>query len=93
MADFLIDILSRSFVEQEEALLGVLTARESISYALRLASPKAPAAFVKTRTSEVIKMLGLESCADLKIGTPIQRGLSGGQKRRVSIGCGLVTYP
>lgn len=28
-----------------------------------------------------------------KIGTPIQRGISGGQKRRVTVGTGLVTYP
>lgn len=42
---------------------------------------------------DIIEALGLGSCANLKIGTPIQRGISGGQKRRVTVGTGLVTYP
>jgi ABC-type multidrug transport system ATPase subunit len=83
----------RSFVEQEDALLGTLTARETLSYALRLAMPKAKHTFVKERVQQVLEMLGLQSCADMQIGTPIKRGLSGGQKRRVSIGCSLITYP
>lgn len=85
--------LHRSFVEQEDALLGTLTARETLSYALRLAMPKAKPDFVKERVQQVLEMLGLQSCADMQIGTPIKRGLSGGQKRRVSIGCSLITYP
>lgn len=55
--------------------------------------PKAKTEFVKERVDHVIDMLGLRSCADTQIGTPLKRGLSGGQKRRVSIGCSLVTYP
>jgi ABC-type multidrug transport system ATPase subunit len=83
----------RSFVEQEDAILGTLTARETLSYALRLTMPKAPKGFIKERVDHVIEILGLQGCADIQIGTPLKRGLSGGQKRRVSIGCSLVTYP
>lgn len=82
-----------SFVEQEDALLGTLTARETLSYALRLSMPRARPEFVHQRVEDVIGMLGLDSCADMQIGAPLRRGLSGGQKRRVSIGCSLVTYP
>ncbi|GHJ89438.1 hypothetical protein NliqN6_5840 [Naganishia liquefaciens] len=82
-----------SFVEQEDALLGTLTARETLSYALRLTVPKASKEFVEQRVQHVLEMLGLQGCADIQIGTPLRRGLSGGQKRRVSIGCSLVTYP
>lgn len=85
--------LLSSFVEQEDALLGTLTARETLSYSLRLAMPKAKTAFVQQRVDHVIEMLGLKGCADMQIGTPLRRGLSGGQKRRVSIGCSLVMYP
>ncbi|KAJ9095315.1 hypothetical protein QFC21_005681 [Naganishia friedmannii] len=77
-----LQILS-SFVEQEDALLGTLTSRETLSYALRLAMPKAKPAFVTERVDHVIEMLGLRSCADTQIGTPLKRGLSGGQKRRL----------
>lgn len=82
-----------SFVEQEDALIGTLTARETLTYALRLAMPYEEAGFLKERVEQVLDMLGLQCCSDMQIGTPLKRGLSGGQKRRVSIGCCLVTYP
>ncbi|PPR01462.1 hypothetical protein CVT24_001866 [Panaeolus cyanescens] len=82
-----------NFVEQEDALLGVLTVRESITYALRLHLPLLPRKQVKARVDRVIKALGLTSCADRKIGTPISRGISGGQKRRVTAACAMVTFP
>ncbi|KAL7410066.1 P-loop containing nucleoside triphosphate hydrolase protein [Mrakia frigida] len=82
-----------SFVEQEDALLGVLSVRETISYSLRLSLPKASRAFVSQRVNRIIDLLGLASCAETRIGTPIQRGISGGQKRRVSVACSLVAFP
>ncbi|KAL7415076.1 P-loop containing nucleoside triphosphate hydrolase protein [Mrakia frigida] len=82
-----------SFVEQEDALLGVLTVRETIAYSLRLSLPKAPKSFVAKRVNRIIDLLGLASCAETRIGTPISRGISGGQKRRVSVACSLVAFP
>ncbi len=37
----------------------------------------------------IIHDLGLTGVASQRIGTPIQRGISGGQRRRVTIGCSL----
>ncbi|KAF8956621.1 P-loop containing nucleoside triphosphate hydrolase protein [Flammula alnicola] len=82
-----------SFVEQEDALLGVLTVRESITYALRLHLPLLPHNQVHDRVDRVIKALGLQSCSEQSIGTPISRGISGGQKRRVTAACAMVTFP
>ncbi|KAF7300165.1 ABC transporter domain-containing protein [Mycena kentingensis (nom. inval.)] len=82
-----------TFVEQEDALLGVLTVRESVSYALRLHLPLLPRREVVTRVNRVLSALGLQSCADQRIGTPISRGISGGQKRRVTAACAMVTFP
>ncbi|KAG6864929.1 hypothetical protein C0991_006311 [Blastosporella zonata] len=67
-----------TFVEQEDALLGVLTVRESITYALRLHLPLLPRTEVARRVNRVIIALGLQSCAEQRIGTPISRGISGG---------------
>ena len=37
--------------------------------------------------SEVIRrVLGLEICADTEIGGPMKRGVSGGQRKRVTLG-------
>ncbi|KAL0071130.1 hypothetical protein AAF712_001688 [Marasmius tenuissimus] len=82
-----------AFVEQEDALLGVLTVRETVSYALRLHSPLLKRKEVSNRVDRVLKALGLSTCADQRIGTPIQRGISGGQKRRVTAACAMVTFP
>lgn len=40
-----------------------------------------------------MKGLGLSRVASQMIGTPIQRGISGGQKRRVTVGNSLITLP
>ncbi|KAJ7019734.1 P-loop containing nucleoside triphosphate hydrolase protein [Mycena alexandri] len=82
-----------TFVEQEDALLGVLTVRESVAYALRLHLPLISRREVAARVNRVLTALGLQSCADQRIGTPISRGISGGQKRRVTAACAMVTFP
>ncbi|KAJ7055552.1 P-loop containing nucleoside triphosphate hydrolase protein [Mycena amicta] len=82
-----------TFVEQEDSLLGVLTVRESVSYALRLHLPLLSRREVAGRVNRVLTALGLQSCADQRIGTPISRGISGGQKRRVTAACAMVTFP
>jgi len=42
---------------------------------------------------QVIKVLGLDHIQDDIVGTPESRGVSGGQKKRVNIGCELVAMP
>ncbi|KAJ3295413.1 hypothetical protein HDU76_006838, partial [Blyttiomyces sp. JEL0837] len=45
------------------------------------------------RVDHIINVLGLSRCADQIVGNPIQKGISGGQKRRVTLAHSLVTYP
>jgi ABC-type multidrug transport system ATPase subunit len=47
----------------------------------------------KKKVEEVLQLLGLTNCADTVIGTPFLRGVSGGERRRASIGVELVTNP
>ncbi|KAJ7485788.1 P-loop containing nucleoside triphosphate hydrolase protein [Mycena latifolia] len=82
-----------TFVEHEDALLGVLTVRETVSYALRLHLPKFSRREVAARVNRVLTAVGLQSCADQPIGTPFSRGISAGQKRRVTAACAIVTFP
>jgi ABC-type transporter Mla maintaining outer membrane lipid asymmetry ATPase subunit MlaF len=45
------------------------------------------------RVARVIKELGLEACADTRVGTEFLRGISGGEKKRTCIGMELVLSP
>ncbi|PWN39927.1 P-loop containing nucleoside triphosphate hydrolase protein [Ceraceosorus guamensis] len=88
-----IGILS-SYVEQHDTLLGVLTVRETLYYSAKLSMDMDTSeSEVDRRVETVLSGLGLASVADNQIGTPIKRGISGGQKRRVTIGCSLVAMP
>jgi ABC-type multidrug transport system ATPase subunit len=46
-----------------------------------------------SRVQTLINSFGLKRQADTLIGTPIRKGISGGQKRRVSVASQLVTAP
>jgi ABC-type multidrug transport system ATPase subunit len=100
------------YVQQEEALVGVLTTRETLVFAARLAGAplsrtdelldemgavlKTASAFtfLKKRYSFLsIENTGLSSCADTTVGTIFIKGISGGQKRRLSIAVELVSDP
>ena len=82
------------YVDQDDTLMGTLTVHETLMYAAMLRLPRKMSTRLKQkRVAEVIQELGLESIANSKIGTPGQRGISGGEKRRVSIGKELVTSP
>jgi ABC-type multidrug transport system ATPase subunit len=41
----------------------------------------------------LLKAFGIQGQAKTIIGTPIQKGISGGQKRRVSVASQLITSP
>ena len=41
----------------------------------------------------LLKKMGLESCADTKVGNQFLPGMSGGQKRRLSIAMALIKQP
>ncbi|TDC60069.1 ATP-binding cassette domain-containing protein [Micromonospora sp. KC207] len=76
----------------DEDLFVALTARETLTYAARLRSaPDTSAREVADRVGDVLGRLGLDqpaALADLPVGK-----LSGGQRRRVSIGLELVGRP
>ncbi|KTF76382.1 hypothetical protein cypCar_00034084 [Cyprinus carpio] len=78
-----------------DILMGTLTVRENLAFSanLRLSRKEYSSADKQMRVDSVIQELGLNDCADTKIGTMFLRGVSGGEKKRCSIGMELITAP
>ncbi|KAG8763810.1 hypothetical protein FRC12_008395 [Ceratobasidium sp. 428] len=82
------------FVDQEDTLMGTLTVYETVLYSALLRLPREMSLAAKRyRTLETIHELGLDAIKDSRIGESGRRSISGGEKRRVSIACELVTSP
>lgn len=77
------------YVGQDDILYEEFTPREQFMYSAKLSAVPNPEAKVK----EVIKLLGLEKCQHTRVGSPQSRGISGGEKKRTSIGVDLVADP
>lgn len=82
-----------SYVEQEDALIGSLTVQETIEFASKLAVPSLTLKVRRQIVESLIQSFGLSQQQNTIIGTPLRKGISGGQKRRVSVASQLVTFP
>eukprot|EP00897_Mesotaenium_endlicherianum_P006361 jgi/Mesen1/5753/ME000292S04850 len=84
-----------AYVMQDDALFAQLTVRETLMYSARLRLPAAMSTPEKAaRVADLIQVLGLAACADTFIGGDDDvRGVSGGERRRASIGVELIHDP
>ena len=84
----------QAYVTQDDTLIGTLTVRETISYSARLRLPDMMRQEEKRALVEgTIVEMGLQDCADTVIGNWHLRGISGGEKRRVSIALEILMRP
>lgn len=84
-----------SFVTQDDdALMPSLTVRESLRFAAGLRLPTWMSSDEKNRRAEeILYKMGLKECADNLIGSELIKGISGGEKRRVTIAIQILTDP
>lgn len=76
---------------QEDVLNEILTVRQTLVYAAELRSPGHWTHSRKlARVDAVIKELGLQHNAENVVGNSVKVGISGGQKKRLSIGVDLL---
>ncbi|MCO5551376.1 hypothetical protein L7F22_004878 [Adiantum nelumboides] len=75
-----------AYVTQDDSLIATLTTYETLVYSAHLQLPDSMTSFEKQRrVQNTIREMGLQECADTPVGGWYIRGLSGGQKRRLSI--------
>ena len=81
-----------AYVPQQDVLSARLTCRETMMFAadLKLDKPKEEKERI---VDQLIHELGLKDCADTLVGDSTHRGLSGGEKRRLSVGTQMVANP
>ncbi|XP_047255103.1 ABC transporter G family member 12 isoform X3 [Capsicum annuum] len=83
-----------AYVTQEDVLMGTLTVRETIQYSAQLRLPSnMTRQEVKEIVDNVISEMGLEDCSETLIGNWHLRGISGGEKKRLSIALEIITQP
>uniref|UniRef100_A0A671Y9N8 ATP-binding cassette sub-family G member 8 n=1 Tax=Sparus aurata TaxID=8175 RepID=A0A671Y9N8_SPAAU len=85
---------SIAHVRQDDRLLPHLTVRETLSFVAKL---RLPTHFTQAqrdqRVDDVIAELRLRQCAHTRVGNDFVRGVSGGERRRVSIAVQLLWNP
>ncbi|RRT45258.1 hypothetical protein B296_00040030 [Ensete ventricosum] len=82
------------FVTQDDVLYPHLTVRETLVFCAMLRLPRTVAKEEKVAAAEaVMSELGLCKCADTPVGSPFVRGISGGERKRVSIGHEMLLNP
>ncbi|CAK9871016.1 unnamed protein product [Sphagnum jensenii] len=83
-----------AFVAQDDVLFPHLTVKETLFYAALLRLPRSYSQEQKERRVEaIIAELGLEKCQHTMIGNTFLRGVSGGERKRVSIGHEMLVDP
>lgn len=82
------------YVLQEDILSPELTVQETIEYSARFRLPQGTSrAIISQKVESVIQMLDLQKCRNTRIGDGINRGVSGGERKRAVIGAEIVTDP
>ncbi|XVF47355.1 hypothetical protein PTKIN_Ptkin03bG0102500 [Pterospermum kingtungense] len=83
-----------AYVTQEDVMLGTLTVRETLTYSAHL---RLPNNLSKEEVRDIVEgtiiEMGLQECGDTVIGNWHLRGISGGEKKRLSIALEILTMP
>jgi ABC-type multidrug transport system ATPase subunit len=78
-------------VSQADHHWAFLTARETVRIAAQLCLP--PNTDIDSVVENMLSDMGLQICADTRVGNQFIKGLSGGQKRRLSLAVALIKRP
>lgn len=83
-----------AYVMQEDALMATATPREALRFsALLRLPPDTDTSTIESIVNHLLSELGIEDCADIIIGNVLIKGISGGQKKRTSVGVEMITDP
>jgi len=83
-----------AFVAQDDSLCITSTPRECIKFSAKLRLPRGTSEEqLDALTVRMLSELGLMNCADTFVGGALLKGISGGERKRTSVGVELVVRP
>ena len=80
-------------VPQDDLLIEELTVYQNLSYTATLCFEGISDPYLDRRVMKTLKDLGLDAAKDLKVGSPIHKYISGGQRKRLNIALELIREP
>ena len=81
------------FIPQDDLLMEDLTVFENLYFAAKLCFGHNNKKQIAERVEKVLLSLGLSEIRDLKVGSPLEKTISGGQRKRLNIGLELLREP
>ena len=81
------------FVPQDDLLIEELTVYQNLYYAAKLCFANNSEQDVEELVIRTLDNLGLSETKDLKVGSPLDKTISGGQRKRLNIGLELLREP
>jgi len=81
------------YIPQDDFLIEELTVYQNLYYAAKLCFGKSTEAELNKLVTKTLSSLGLSEIRDLKVGSPLEKIISGGQRKRVNVGLELLREP
>lgn len=81
------------FVPQDDLLIEELTVYQNLWFTAKLCFDGMPDEEIDKRVLKTLKDLGLDAAKDLKVGSAINKYISGGQRKRLNIALELIREP
>ncbi|GJM28593.1 MAG: hypothetical protein DHS20C17_12280 [Cyclobacteriaceae bacterium] len=81
------------YIPQDDFLIEELTVFDNLFFAAKLCFGKSSDRELNKLVSKTLSNLGLAEIKDLKVGSPLDKIISGGQRKRVNVGLELLREP
>lgn len=81
------------YVSQDDLLIEELTVFQNLFYNAKLCFGSLPDKIIAKKVLKTLSSLGLYETKDLKVGSPLDKTISGGQRKRLNIALELIREP
>ena len=81
------------YVPQDDLLMEDLTVFQNLYFAAKLCFSQLDNQEIEDLVAKTLSSLGLSETRDLKVGSPLEKTISGGQRKRLNIGLELLREP